>query len=275
LSLILFLMGQMIYYNRQMKTLLLTLLISSWAIADNCANRPTDLLIIGDSQTGAAWGRSYYGNFLQECLKNSSLFGQSFVVYGRGGTQPIHWLNNPGLDKIDTIVRDPGNNQVNIGHDKLPLCQKRLGEMLKTHQPKKVLAFFGDNVLDQTDKQVSAQFEALVKVIKDQGYASEDCFIMTPTYEMSVITRRNVPLKNLTATLRINQAIKKAVGDKCQIIDGTEVMKNSTYLLPSKLLKRVQSEGMNGCLGAAGNDNIHVCGEAAKDLAQNVCHIFK
>jgi hypothetical protein len=255
-----------------MKTFLLFLILISGMseAADNCPNSQVDLLILGDSQTGAAWGRSYYGNFLQQCLDS-----KSFIIYGRGGTQPIHWLNNSGMDKIDTIIRDPFENQKNIGHANLPLCQKRLKEMMVSHQPKKVLAFFGDNLYHLNDQQIEKQFIAMIKVIKEQDIESKHCFIMTPTYEMSVLQRRNVSYKDLAASQRMNRVIKKAVGDQCQFLDGLELLKNSPYLLSSNLLKRVQSEGMSGCLGAAGNDNIHLCGEAAQDLANKVCQIFK
>jgi len=48
-------------------------------------------------------------------------------------------------------------------------------------------------------------------------------------------------------------------------------MQTSPYLLGNKLLKRVQIPSLPGCSGAASNDNIHVCGEAARDLAYRVC----
>jgi hypothetical protein len=191
-------------------------------------------------------------------------------MYGRGGTQPIHWINNPGMDKIDTIKRDPLNNSINLGHN-VPVCQKRFKDMINTHRPKKVFVFFGDNVLDLPASQITSQFESMTKIIKDQGYDSEDCFVMTPTYEMSVVSRRNVPYKNFANTRKVIEAARKAVGDRCQFIDGLELMKNSKYLLPTNVFARIESVGMLCTWGQSGNDNIHVCGEAAQEMAQKVC----
>ena len=59
------------------------------------------------------------------------------------------------------------------------------------------------------------------------------------------------------------------------MINGVDLMRSSDLLLQTQLLKRVQSDAMSGCLGAAGNDNIHVCGEAARDLAERVCGLLR
>jgi hypothetical protein len=248
---------------------LLLFSITSFSRTD-CTNQPIDLLVVGDSQTGATWGRSYFGNYLQKCLVSDAHLGTSFSVYGRGGTQPIHWMNNPGMDKIDTILRTPVSNLINLGHE-VPVCQKRLKEMISSHRPKKVLVFFGDNVLDLSEKEIASQFERMTTIIKDQSYASQDCYVMTPTYEMSVATRRNVPYKHLANTLKVINAAKKAVGDRCKFIDGIELMKNSKYLLPTNVLKRVEVSGTFCSAGQTGNDNIHVCGEAAQEMAQKIC----
>jgi len=244
-----------------------------------CDVPPVDLLVIGDSQTGAFWGSSYYGNFLQKCLsddfKNKPKPRGSFAIYGRGGTQPSHWLSNGGLDKISTIQRDAENNHKNIGaNDQVPLCKRRLKPMLEAHRPRRVLAFFGDNLLTASDAAIKGQFEMLIKTIKDYGIGAQDCFIMTPTYEMEIMKKRNVAYKNSANTLKVTNAIKDAVGNKCRLINGLELMKGSP-LLNSTLLRRIQSDGMAGCLGDAGNDNIHVCGEAARDLADRVCGILE
>jgi hypothetical protein len=110
-----------------------------------------------------------------------------------------------------------------------------------------------------------------MNVTMEKGIASQNCFFLTPTYEMQVATKRNVSKKYLANTQRINAAIKKAIADRCQVLDGLEIMKESPYFDGKELLKRIQVEGKTGCAGAATNDNIHICGMAAKDLAERVC----
>lgn len=262
-----------------MKDIFFTLLLGLTGLASAqtpCDTVPADLLVLGDSQTGASWAPSYYGNFLQKCLKDDPAAGRSFVIYGRGGTQPAHWLTSAGLDKIATIQRDPENNHKNIGvSDQVPLCKKRLRVMLEAHHPRRVLAFFGDNLLSASEAEIKNQFAQLVKTIREYGTDPRNCYIMTPTYEMDVTEKRNVPAKNLANTLKVIKAVKAAAGNDCRVIDSVELMGDSALLLQTQLLKRAQSEGMGGCLGAAGNDNIHVCGEAAKDLADRVCGILR
>ena len=143
--------------------------------------------------------------------------------------------------------------------------------MLKAHGPKKVLVFFGDNLLTNTREEVLKQFKGMAEEITAQKYKSTECFFLTPTYEMEVSVKRNVPAKNLENTLRVIGWIKEAVGDRCQVIDGVELMKNSSYHLDSNLMKRVQVKGLVGCDGGAKNDNIHLCGEAATEFAERVC----
>ena len=185
-------------------------------------------------------------------------------------------ISQDSLDKIDTIQRDPENNHKNIGvNDQVPLCKKRLKPMLEAHHPKRILAFFGDNLLGASEAEIKNQFDRLIKTVKDYGTDPRNCYIMTPTYEMDVLEKRNVPAKNLANTLKVVKAIKAAAGNDCQVIDSVELMSDSALLLQTQLLKRVQSEGMSGCLGPSGNDNIHVCGEAAKDLAGRVCGLLR
>jgi hypothetical protein len=237
-----------------------------------CDAGPTKLLVIGASQTGATWARSYFGNFLQKCLRNSPRFGGSFAVYGRGGTHPLHWLDNPCMDKIETIQRDPAHNHLNLGaFDAVPACKKRIGPMLEAHKPERMVIFFGDNLLLKPEREILALYDRMYKLLEQAGVTKENCFFLAPTYEMEVATKRNVPAKDLANTLAVNAAIRKAADGRCTYLDGVELMKGSPLLLSSNLLKRLQPEGMSGCHGAAANDNIHVCGEAARDFAERVC----
>src|SRR5687767_8573807 len=114
-----------------------------------CDAPAADLVVVGDSQTGATWATSYFGHFLQKCLAANHPVG-SFAVYARGGTAPAHWLTSAGLDKVATIQRDINDNHKNIGSgEQVPLCKRRMTPMLAAHRPKKVLAFFGDNLMAQ------------------------------------------------------------------------------------------------------------------------------
>lgn len=235
-----------------------------------CDVAPVDFLIIGDSQTGANWATGYFGNYLQKCLKDKSNIG-NFVIYARGGTQPINWINNSSLDKIDLIQRDNEHNHFNLGTN-VPLCKKRIAPMLEAHDPKKFLAFLGDNLLSLSSAEIQTQFKNLLSFIKAKNISYENCYFLTPTYELEVRDRRNVPGKNLANTQKVIAAIKEAVEGSCQVIDGLDLMKDSPYHQNNDLLKRVQRSDGAGCIGASANDNIHICGEAAFDFANRVCN---
>ena len=137
-----------------------------------------------------------------------------------------------------------------------------------------ILFFFGDNYIASPDDEIARETEALMKLITEKNISSSDCYFLTPTYEMQIQTKRNVPRKNLANTQRIATVIKKTLKDRCQLLDGLELMKDSAFYDGNELLKRILIEGKPGCSGAASNDNIHICGEAAKDLAQKVCRIL-
>ncbi len=247
--------------------LVLSLTYMSAAISD-CQD-PVDTLVIGDSQTGSKWSKSYFGDFLQTCLK------EEFIIFGKGASIISNWLEKGGLENIEIIQRDPKNPQLSIGiGDQVPLCKKRIGPMLDAYQPRKVLFFFGDNYIGNSDEEIVKEAQSLVKLLDDKNIPSGNCFFLTPTYEMQIQTKRNVPRKNLANTKRIREALKKGLSDRCQFLDGLELMKTSSYFDGKELLKRVQIEGKPGCSGAAANDNIHVCGEAAKDLALKTCEIL-
>jgi len=240
--------------------------IGAWA---QCP-RSVHLLIVGDSQSGATWSKSYLGNFLASCLEGD------FVVYARGGTVPGNWLGVGGMDHIETIQRDPLDNHLNIGSkENVPLCKKRIAPMLEAHAPKKILFQFGGNMISLADEEVEKQIDRLMKTVSEGHIASENCFFLTPTYEMAVATNRNIPQRNLQAVIRIHDLISRSINGRCQIINGVELMKNSPYYDGKELLKRVLVDGLSGCGGAAANDNVHVCGEAAKDMAQRVCDYLK
>jgi hypothetical protein len=256
-----------------MRTVLLSVLLQCISFA---AYSSVDLLVLGDSQTGATWSKSYFGNYLQMCLKDQVSETGDFVIYGRGGTQPQHWVKNKGLDKIETIQRDQDNNHKNIGSlEAVPLEKKRIGPMLQTLQPKKVLLFFGDNLLVDSHETILGQFKEILSFIKSNKISSADCFLLTPTFEMEVKSKRNVTYKNIENTKKVIAAIKIAAVGSCQVIDGLEVMKESPYYLSPNLLKRVDVAGRNGCTGGSSNDNIHICGESARYLAQAVCNKLK
>lgn len=227
-----------------------------------------DVLVVGDSQSGATWSKSYFGNFIASCLSGN------FVVYGRGGTVPANWLGTGGMDHIETIQRTSTNQHQNIGAgEKVPLCKKRIGPMLAAHTPKKVLFQFGGNMINSADEVVTKQIDRLMVSAVENGIQAQDCFFLMPTYEMEVGSRRNVPHRNLSNVQKINGLISGAIAGRCQLIDGVELMKNSPYFDGKELLRRVPIEGLPGCAGAAVNDNVHVCGEAARDLAERVCAI--
>ncbi len=230
---------------------------------------PADTLVLGDSQTGGSWSKSYFGNFLQTCLKDE------FIVFGKGGSVLSDWLGKGGLENVEIIQRDPLNSHLNIGiGEQVPLCKKRLSPMVDAYQPKKIVFFFGDNYIGNTENEIIKDAELLVKTLDEKNISSTNCYFLTPTYEMQVQTKRNVPRKNLANTQRIRDALRKGLNGRCQFLDGLELMKSSAFFDGKELLKRVLIEGKPGCSGAAGNDNIHICGEAAKDLALKVCDIL-
>jgi hypothetical protein len=233
-----------------------------------CREKKVEILVIGDSQTGTVGSKSYFGNFIQRCLKSHGL---RFVTYGRGSTRPEHWLDSDALDQVTTIKRDADHEEVNLGWGAMvPECKRRLQPMLKAHRPEKVLAFFGDNFLLHSPESIAKQSQDLVRVIRSHGVSYENCFFLTATYEMEVAGTPRFSHKNLKNTMDVDFAIRQAVGDQCQVIDGLEVMKDSPLLVDSKL-KRVQSDGHTDCFGKSENDNIHYCGDAAKELADQVC----
>jgi hypothetical protein len=235
-----------------------------------------DLLVLGDSQTGATWSKTYFGNYLQKCLKEQIAETGDFVVYARGATQPTHWIKNAALDNIETIQRDAINNHKNIGNlAAVPLEKKRIEPMLQSLQPKKVLLFFGDNLMAETSATIETQFKNLLSYVSAGKIEKRDCYLLTPTFEMEVSSHRNVKGKTLENTNKVIAAMTKAAGDSCQVINGLDLIKASPYYLKANLVKRVAIPGDIGCTGAATDDNIHLCGEAARYLAQATCNKLK
>jgi hypothetical protein len=236
-----------------------------------CDASHVDLLVLGDSQTGATWATSFFGNFLQKCLAANHPVG-SFAIYGRGATTPAHWLDG-GMESVAVIQRDINDNHKNIGSgDAVPLCKRRLPQALAAHTPKKVAAFFGDNLLGQPPQTVTAQFDRFVAAISQANVAPENCLIVTPTYEMETGGKRSVPSKDLANTQKVAAAARAAMGGRCLIVDGTDLMRTSSHLIEAQggpYLMRHAVAGTSGCGASA--DNIHVCGEAARDLANRVC----
>ena len=145
-------------------------------------------------------------------------------------------------------------------------------EILKTHNAKKVLFFFGDNLLLRGRKTIEKEFSKLAKIVKESPPKS-NCYILTPSFEMEVKNKRNSKHKNLKNTLKVINSAIKGVGDRCQVISGVELMSDSE-LLKNKTLKRIQFGNLPSCLGRASNDNTHICGVAAKELADRVCKII-
>ncbi len=251
-----------------LRILFLTALLSSPALAASpCSGEKTELLILGDSQTGSYWASSYFGNFIQKCLTNQ---GSSFVSYARGGTQPAHWMTDSGLDRIETVFRSPAEPHLNLGVDSVPTCKKRLDQLIGIHEPSRVLLFFGDNLLSANTDEIRKQFREMIGILDSKGIRGENCILLTPTYEMAVASKRNVPSKNLENTLKVLRAVQTEVAARCRIINGLEIMKDSP-LLKGDILAREAVEGTSGCFGPAANDNIHYCGKAAQELAEKVC----
>ncbi len=245
---------------------------ASPAEAWRCRAGRVDLLVIGDSQTGTPDHKSYFGNYLQRCLQEKKV---SFVTYGRGSTRPEHWLDNDEKDQVTTIMRNSFHEEVNLGWGAMvPLCQKRLDPMIEAHRPEKVMAFFGDNFILHSREEITKQSRALVKVIRDRGITFQNCYFLTATYEMEVPSNPRNPDKNYQNTLDVDIAIRDAVGSECQVIDGLALMKNSPLLSDQASgfkLKRVQTDGESDCFGKSENDNVHYCGEAAREFATQVC----
>lgn len=250
-----------------MKKILLTLLIILLPVSSTSADcGPKDVLIVGDSQTGASWSKSYLGNFIPLCLKGS------YAMYGRGGTIPAQWMNQSNMDHIETIQRTQENEHQNIGSGQLvPVCKKRIGPMLDSHTPQKVIFQFGGNMIYLSDTQVTKQIDDLMLKVVKRGIEASRCIFVTPTFEMEVESNRNVPARNLKAVLKVNKLIREAIKERCQVLDGVELMKDSVYFDGKEFLKREPIPGMVGCGGAATNDNVHVCGFAAQDWADKIC----
>lgn len=226
--------------------------------------------MVGDSQIGATWATSYTGNFLQQCLKGD------FVMYGRGATVPGNWIDQGGMDQIETIQRDPKNKHLNLGSKEMvPLCKKRLSHMLAAHTPKKVLLSFGGNYIGKTIDEAKVKKEIIrtIDIVQSHGITYEQCFFVSPTFEMEVATQRNIPHRDLEAVKKVTEIIRPLLQDKCQLIVGTTLMQDSVLLTGKNYLRRVQVPGTNGCLGAAQNDNVHICGEAAAEMAHKLCDL--
>jgi hypothetical protein len=157
-----------------------------------------------------------------------------------------------------------------LGGAEVPVCFKRLDSLLQIHEPKKVVLFFGDNLINASPAEIQSQYESMLALLNQAVVASENCYLILPTYEMAVATKRNVPAKNLANTLKVNSSVKALVGNRCQVLDGLEAMKDSPLLVKETLIRKAV-EGTTGCFGAASNDNIHLCGEAAREFAQKAC----
>jgi hypothetical protein len=252
--------------NFHLISFIFLIFVSNFSFA-SCEEKP-DLLLVGDSQTGATWSKSYIGNFLANCLQGN------FLLLSRGGSIPMNWLGTSTVDRVETIQRDPDHNQINLGLTDVPLCKRRLQPMLDSYKPSRIVFQFGGNYIASNDEDVKKDTERLMKLVIEKGFSKETCFYVTPTFEMEVATKRNVPLKDLKNVTRVTNIIASVIQDRCQLISGLEMMKNSPYFDGKELLKRVLIEGKPGCGGAAVNDNAHVCGEAAKDFAQRVCTIL-
>lgn len=249
-----------------MKTLLLSLIFLVILIPLAAAQK-IDLLVIGDSQNGGYWAKDYFGDHFQECLSKTQ---HPFAIYARGGTQFNHWLNDGALDHIETVYRDATTAQKLMGNE-AELTHKRLQSLISLHTPVRVAVFFGDNLISFQEFQIRMQVEKTINALHQSGISNGQCIFILPTFEMQIGTKRNVPLKHYRNTLRVNTAIKEAVDNRCLVIDGLELMSNSPLLLKDQTLLRKSSPGRVGCAGAAVNDNIHYCGEAAAEFAHKVC----
>jgi hypothetical protein len=234
----------------------------------NCTGPQVDLLILGDSQTGGSWATSYFGDFLQKCLAQKRHL--RFAAYARGGTQMTQWVQSKALDHIPTVYRDAETPRKILGGKEIPVCWKRARSLIEIHRPTGVLLQFGDNLLSLDATTTETQTKDLLKIVEAAGIPPERCFFATPTYEMAVQAKRNVPAKNLANTLKVRSAIERASKGRCTLVDGTALLAASP-LLDRDLLARVPVEGTTGCLGKAVNDNTHTCGAAARAWAEAVC----
>ena len=234
----------------------------------DCAGDKLDLLVLGDSQSGADWSTSYFGDFLQRCLAANPRL--RFAVYGRGGTSPSDWISRSSLDRVSTVYRDHDHPKFNLGGTDAPVCRKRLPALIGIHHPTRVVLQFGDNLITQSEGEIKAEFRKAISIVKGAGIQPGQCFVVTPTFEMSVKSHRNVRAKSLESSQRVTEAVREAIGSDCALVDGMELMRESPYFQAS-LLKREGVPGTTGCFGAAENDNIHVCGGAARDYAERVC----
>jgi hypothetical protein len=181
------------------------------------------------------------------------------------------------MDHIETIQRDSLNSHINLGSaDKVPGCKKRLEQMLPPHQAKRIAFSFGGNYIGKTInvEQVKKETTDLVKLIQQHGYKQESCFYIGPSFEMEVRDRRNIAHRDLAAVEKINAILRPILDGNCQFISGIDLMRSSPYFDGKELLRRVQVAGANGCAGAAENDNVHICGEAARDYALRLCEVL-
>lgn len=249
--------------------MLLIFLISIPLLAQNECPTSSDTIVVGDSQVGATWSRTYVGNYLQRCLKGD------FYIYGRGGTTVSSWIGKGSLDKIETIERSKENSHKNIGKlDAVPLCKKRIEHILSSHRPQKVVFNFGGNMIGQSEKQITTQIINLMEIVERNNISLDDCFFITPTYEMEVATNRNVPARNLESVTKVMKIIRSNINGKCTHLDGLKIMKDSPYFDGNQLLKREIIDTDGGCAGAAKNDNVHICGKAALDFANRLCELI-
>lgn len=129
-------------------------------------------------------------------------------------------------------------------------------------------------MINQSDESVSNQVIKLNNILAKFKILPENCFFITPTYEMQVKSNRNIPHRNLKNVLHLTSIIKNALGLSCTHISGVDLMKNSPYFDGVELLIRDIIPTDLGCGGAAENDNVHICGKAAKDFAQRLCSII-
>jgi hypothetical protein len=251
-----------------MMTKLLFILIFTINLAWASCYKNYDLVILGDSQIGATWSKSYVGNYLQKCLQKNS--AQDFIILGRGGTHLGHWINKTNMDHIETIERTHLDNHKNLGNTNLPLCQKRLHEALAAYKPRKLVLSFGGNWIGHSESVIKQDLKNTIAILAKNQISKDQCYFITPTFEMQVDQRRNVPSRNLEAVKLVTKVIDEMMVNTCQVISGIELMQDSP-LLENQILKRQSITGDAGCMGAAVNDNVHICGMAALELANKIC----
>ena len=173
--------------------LCLLTLQSAWASCE----KDYDLVILGDSQIGATWSKSYVGNYLQKCLQKNA--AQDFIILGRGGTHLGHWINKSQMDHIETIERTNEYNHKNLGNSNIPLCKRKLDDVLQQHSPRKIVLSFGGNWIGQSETVIKQDLNNTIAILRKNQISKEQCYFITPTYEMQVDQRRNVPSRNLKA----------------------------------------------------------------------------